>query len=45
MVIVSKVRVNKKTNQKILNVPKQKETEEWIQGDLVELNKVEIKAK
>jgi hypothetical protein len=44
MKVISKIRVNKTTKQKTVNVPKQKETENWNQGDLVELNKVEIKS-
>jgi len=43
MKVISKIRFNKTTKQKILNVPKQKETEKWQPGDLVELNKVDIK--
>ncbi len=43
MKIISKVRVNKTTKQKTVNIPKQEETKNWNQGDFVELNKVEIK--
>ena len=41
--ITSKLRKNKTNQQKIVTVPKQKETEKWDEGDLIELKKVEIK--
>jgi len=42
MQIISKVRVHKATGQKTLTIPKQKETEEWKAGELVEIKKVEF---
>ena len=41
--IISKLRKNKKTGQKGVNVPKIKETENWEEEDLIELKKVKIK--
>ena len=40
--VISKLRV-KKTGQKQVNVPKQKETKDWEESDLIELKKVDIK--
>ena len=40
--VISKLRI-KKTGQKQVNVPKQKETEDWEEHDLIELKKVEVK--
>ncbi len=41
--IISKIRVNKINGQKVITIPKQKETEDWEGGDYVEINKVKIK--
>ena len=41
--IISKIRVNKINGQKVITIPKQKETEDWKGGNYVEINKVEIK--
>ena len=43
MKIISKIRINKTTGQKTLTIPKQKETKEWKEGELVEIRKVKIK--
>jgi len=43
MKILNKIRVNKTTGQKTVTIPKQKETENWKEGELVEIKKVKIK--
>ncbi len=43
MEIMGKIRINKTTGQKIVTIPKQKETEDWKKGELVEIRKVKIK--
>ena len=41
--ITNKIRINKTTGQKTVTIPKQKETENWKEGDIVEIRKVRIK--
>lgn len=41
--VIAKLRRNKATKQKVLNVPKQTETEHWEEEDLIEMKKVELK--
>lgn len=43
MEIIGKIRINKTTGQKTVTIPKQKETEDWKKGELVEIRKVKIK--
>lgn len=43
MRILNKIRINKTTGQKTVTIPKQKETEDWQEGEMVEIRKVEIK--
>ena len=42
MEIISKIRINKKTGQKTATIPKQKETKNWKERELVEIRKVKI---
>ena len=41
--IFAKIRINKTSGQKIITIPKQKETERWEADDLVEIRQVEVK--
>lgn len=43
MKIISRIRINKNNGQKIVTIPKQKETERWKAGEFIEIKKVEIK--
>lgn len=43
MEIVNRIRINKTTGQKTVTIPKQKETENWKEGELVKIIKVKIK--
>lgn len=43
MKILGKMRINKTTGQKTVTIPKQKDTEDWKEGELVEIRKVKIK--
>lgn len=41
--VIAKIRQNKNNNQKVVTIPKQKETEDWEENDLVEIKKVNVK--
>ena len=43
MEIISKIRINKTTGQKTATIPKQKETEDWKKGELIEIKRVKIR--
>ena len=43
MKVISKIRINKTNGQKTVTIPKQRETERWKVGEIVEIKKVEIK--
>ena len=40
MKIISKIRENKTNGQKVVTIPKGKETRDWKKGDVVEIKKV-----
>lgn len=43
MEIIARIRINKTTGQKTVTIPKQKETEDWKENELVEIRKVKIR--
>ena len=45
MEIIGRIRVNKNTKQKVVTIPKMKETEDWGAGEIVEIRRVKINVK
>ena len=45
MEVIGRIRVNKTTEQKVVTIPKQKETEDWKKGEIVEIRRVKINVK
>ena len=41
--IFAKIRINKSSGQKVITIPKQKETTMWESDDLVEIRRVEVR--
>lgn len=43
MEVIARIRVNKINGQRVITIPKQKETEDWKEGQLVEVKIAKIK--
>ncbi len=43
MKIIGRIRINKTSGQKVVTIPKQKETEDWKEGEIVKIERAEIK--